>query len=151
TVGNGTLSAFTLGSLPGAFTGYISNNTTASSIDLVVTNGPIPPPASKAVVWDGEVSGDWDTATTNWVNSGNLTNYSNVTATGLGDTVTFDDTLLGTTNVNLTQTLSPGSILVNAATNYFFTGPGKISGAIGLTKQNTGTLTFANIAPNDFS
>lgn len=154
TTPSGDLTTFTLGTLPPAspvFQGYISNDVTDLRIDLVITNGPIPPPASKAVVWDGEVSGDWDTTTTNWTSAGNLTNYNNVTASGFGDTVTFDDSLLGTTNVNLTQTLSPGSITVSATTNYFFTGSGKISGAIGLTKNGSGTLTFANSTVNDFS
>jgi fibronectin-binding autotransporter adhesin len=151
----GDLTAFTLGSLPASspvFQGYISNNTTQSRIDLVITNGPVPPPASKALTWDGEVSGDWDTATLNWTTAGAPTNYNNVTASGFGDTVTFDDTLLGTTNINLTTTLSPGSITVNnTLSNYFFTGSGKISGAISLTKQGPGTLTIANTGSNDFS
>jgi fibronectin-binding autotransporter adhesin len=148
---DGIMTLLGVSSLPGTYSGYVSNSATGKIVWLVITNGPTPPPASKAVVWDGEVSGAWDTTTTNWTSGGILTNYNNVTATTFGDTVTFDDTLLGTTNVNLTQTLSPGSILVNAATNYYFTGSGKISGAISLTKQNTGTLTFANTAANDFS
>src|SRR6185369_8820693 len=97
TTGSGDLNTFVLGTLPAgspAFQGYISNNVTASSIDLVVTNGPTPPPATKSVAWDGEVSGDWDTTTTNWTTGGNLTNYNNVTVSGTGDNVTFNDSLL---------------------------------------------------------
>ena len=148
----GDLTTFALGTLPGTFLGYISNNTTAGSIDIVVTSGPTPPPAAKAVAWDGEVSGDWDTTTTNWVNSGNLTNYNNVTLSNTGDNVTFSDSLLGTTNVNLTTVLSPSSLAVNnSASNYVFTGTGKISGTTSLAKQGSGSVVVANSGVNDFT
>ncbi len=155
TTPSGDLSTFVLGSLPAAnpsFQGYISNNVTASSIDLVILTGPAPPPAAKPVVWDGEVSGDWDTTTTNWVNSGVLTNYNNLTLANTGDPVTFNDSLLGTTNVNLTQTLSPVSITVNnSSSNYLFTGIGKLSGATGIAKQGFGSLVIANSGVNDYT
>ena len=152
TTGSGDLTTFALGTLPSTFQGYISNNVTSSSIDLVVTNGPTPPPAAKAVTWDGEVSGNWDTTTTNWANSGNLTNYNDVTLSNTGDNVTFDDTLLGTTNINLTQALSPTSLTVNnTASNYLFTGVGKLSGTTSLAKSGTGLLVIANNGVNDFT
>jgi fibronectin-binding autotransporter adhesin len=155
TAAAGDLSTFTLGSLPVAnpvYQGYLSNNVTASSIDVVITNGPTPPPAAKPVVWDGQVSGNWDTTTTNWTTAGLLTNYVNLTIANSGDPVTFNDTLLGTTNVNLTQTLSPASVTVNnTLSNYLFTGSGKLSGTAALTKSGSGSLTFANTSPNDFT
>jgi autotransporter-associated beta strand protein len=148
----GDLTTFGLGTLPSTFQGYISNNVTASSIDLVLTNGPTPPPAAKPVVWDGEVSGDWDTTTANWSNSGNLTNYNNLTIANGGDPVTFNDTLLGTTNVNLTQTLSPVSVTINnTLSNYVFTGSGKISGGASVSKSGSGSATMANSSGSDFT
>ncbi len=154
TTGSGDLTTFVLGSLPAAnppFVGVIVNDTADSRIDVLITSGPTPPPPTKTVVWDGEVSGAWDTTTTNWTTGGVLTNYNAVTASGLGDNAIFDDTLLGTTNVNLTAALTPNTLTVNSATNYYFTGSGKITGSIGLTKNGTGTLTFANSTANDFS
>jgi autotransporter-associated beta strand protein len=130
---------FVLGTMPGTYQGYLSNNT--SSVDLVVTNS-----LSKSDTWNGNVNGNWDTTTLNWRSSGNAVNYLQ------GDNVTFDDTLTGTTSVNLTMALLPGAIGVNNSTkNYVFSGSGKLSGAAVLTKQGTGSLTLAETGGDDFS
>src|SRR5581483_11386392 len=55
---------FSLGTLPPLCVGSLSNDTANSSIDLVLTSGPL------GLTWDGAVSGDWDTTTTNWVAAG---------------------------------------------------------------------------------
>ncbi len=135
-----------LGSLPAgspAFQGYLANSGT--SIDLVVTNGPIP---AKALSWDGSASGLWNTGAANW-----KTNLANpALAYSQGDFVTFNDNLTGNTNVDLTTTLLPGGItFTNSLTNYLFTGTGKLSGPVNLIKQGSGTLILANGGTNDFS
>ena len=157
---SGDLTTFVLGSLPAAspaYQGYITNDG-VSQVYLVLTNGLIgtPPPAPKTDVWNGIVSsvsnGNWDTSTTNWTSSGVTTNYVNVTTTGAGDSVTFDDTLTGTPNVNLTTTLMPGSLVFNnSQANYTFAGSGKITGTVGLVMQGSASVTLADTGGDDFS
>ncbi len=130
---------FVLGTLPGTYQGYLSNNAAALSIDVVITNSQV-----KTDVWRGNVSGDWDTTTLNWF-SGSPINYQQ------GDFVTFDNTLTGTANVNLTTTLLPTAIGVNSVVNYSFSGAGKLSGTASLTKQGTGTLTLAESGADNFT
>jgi autotransporter-associated beta strand protein len=135
-----------LGTLPvvsPAYTGYLSNNTAAASIDLVITGGPTP---SRSLTWNGTPTGDWNTTTANWLVSGSPTSYNQ------NDAVLFDDTAAGTTTVNLATTLLPLTLTVsNLTKNYSFVGSGRLSGTPGLVKQGAGTLTFANSGTNDFS
>ncbi|HEV2329989.1 MAG TPA: autotransporter-associated beta strand repeat-containing protein, partial [Verrucomicrobiae bacterium] len=90
---------------------------------------------ARAWVGDGTLNA-WDYTTTNWLNSGVLSVYSN------GDLVTFDDSGSGTPAIDLTSALQPASVWVNAAQNYTFAGVGQIAGATALVKTNTGTLTL---------
>jgi len=98
--------------------------------------------ASPSLKWSGSVNGNWDTNTANW-QGGSI--YSQ------GDFVRFDDTLMGTPNVNLTTALSPGGIIVisNTAANYTFSGSGSLAGSAALVKQGPGTLTLGTL--NSFS
>jgi autotransporter-associated beta strand protein len=131
---------FVLGSLPGTYQGYLSNNTAGFSIDLVITNSQV-----KTDTWRGNVSGNWDTSTLNWF-SGGAVNYQQ------GDLVVFDDTLTGTANVNLTTTLLPQAISVNNSVfNYTFSGAGKLSGTSSISKSGTGTLTLSETGGDDFT
>ena len=158
-VPSGDLTTFVLGTVPTggnrAFVGYITNDTSLGSfIDLVFTTGPTnpPPPTQESITWKGAPNGNWDTNTLNWVTGGVSTNYHNVTTVGPGDLGTFDDTLTGTANVNVTTNLSPGSITVNnSLSNYLFSGTGKISGFTGISKQGTATLTLAESGGDSFA
>ena len=137
---------FALGTLPAgspAYQGYISNNVNADSVDLVLTNGPMP---SGVDVWNGSVSSNWDLTTLNWDNSGAPTVFHP------GDAVQFDDTAPGQTNINLTTTLMPGALVVsNSVLPYMFSGPGSLTGVVALEKYGTSSLLFANTNANTFS
>jgi len=56
-IGGGSIS---IGTLPGTFQGYITNDTTVNTVFLVVTNGPA---TSKLDQWVGNLSTTWDTST----------------------------------------------------------------------------------------
>ena len=137
---------FTLGPLPFAnpvqYQGYLTNDASLNCICLVLTTGPWQP---GPVTWVGNVSGDWDFITTNWLNGSTPYQYAD------GITAQFDDSA-ATGNVNLTTALSPAGVTVsNSSLAYTFSGPGALSGGGSLTKQGNGTLTFANSGNNDFS
>src|SRR5262249_36999579 len=127
----------------------LNDDTTTGIVTVTILS------ADSAVKWNGGVSGNWDinnNGNTVWqtVPSANTTYY--IEAGSGSDVVLFNDTLTGTSNVTLTATLAPQAITVsNSSANYLFTGPGKLTGTTGLTKQGTGTLTIANSGNNDFS
>jgi phospholipase C len=140
--GGGT---FVAGSLP-AGTSYITNNTGASAIQLVV-----PPDSSSIVRWSGALNTAWNTnvlsAPKNWVlDADGVTqvDYKN------SFVVRFDDTAAGLTANIDTANISPNSVTVNNATkNLTITGAFGLSGASGLTKQGPGTLTLSS--PNMYT
>lgn len=131
---------FTLTGLPGAYTGSLVDNSVEGTVDLVITDGPVP----QVISWNGDLNGNWDKTTKNWKAGAASTNFND------GDFATFDDTAAGTKTVNLVGELIPGSLTVNSAATYTFGGSGGISGLTGLTKQGSGTLIFANSGVNDF-
>lgn len=152
----GDLNTFALGTLPAAspaFQGYITNDG-VGQIYLQLNNGPIgtPPQPPKDDVWSGKQNGNWDTTTVNWTSANAPALYNNVTTSGAGDTVTFDDTLIGTTNVILNSTLQPGSVtLNNTASNYVFSGTGKLSGATAITMNGGGKVTLRETGGDNYS
>ena len=140
------LNTFTLGTMPSAgtpYVAYILNNTANSSIDLVITAGPITYP----LLWSGGTSGDWDTTSSNWRSNG----FSGKFSQGY-PVVRFDDTLTAHSTINLTTALTNGTLTVsNLVNNYTFTGPGTLSGAGSLTKQGAASLTLAESGGDDFT
>lgn len=98
-----------------------------------------------SAAWSGAVNGDWDTNTLNWTSSGSPTNFM----PGYG--VTFDESLVGNSTVNLTASFTTAGVTVsNNATDYTFTGSGNITGQ-SLTKTGSGKLTIDNSTDNGFS
>ena len=137
-IGGGTLE---LGTLPGGFSGYISNDL-VNTIWLVVTNGPF---IAKTDQWGGGVNNLWDTSTLNWTNAGIAVNYNE------GDFVVFDDAASANT-VNLTGTRLPTSLLVsNNILNYTFLGAGSLGGPLTLVKDGSASLTLTETGGDNFS
>ena len=119
-------SGFKLGPLPSRVSGYLSNNTQNSSIDLVITS--VDSPKWNGIA-NGSPNGNWDINTTaDWLTISGLKPTTYVQIAVPGDAVVFDDSAAGTTTVNLTTTLSPAGIAVNnTGKNYTFTGSGGLS------------------------
>lgn len=128
---------FSAGTLPALVSGYISNDTANSSIDLVVTTGP------GALTWNGSVNGNWDSSTANW--TGGTGVYSD------GEFVQFLDGATAN-NVNLTTTLSPGGVTVsNNTLSYTYSGSGNLSGPGSLVKEGTNVLVFDDSGSNNYT
>ncbi|MEI9960424.1 MAG: autotransporter-associated beta strand repeat-containing protein [Limisphaerales bacterium] len=107
-------------------------------LTLVLTSG------SSTLTWNGNINGNWDTTTLNWL-AGSSTAYAN------GQFVRFLDGA-NTGSVNLTTTLSPASVTVsNSALAYTFNGSGSIGGSGGLIKSGPGKLVIDNDGANNFS
>jgi fibronectin-binding autotransporter adhesin len=143
TIGGEGYAAFKLGPLPIGVSGVLSNDTVNGIIVLHL--GQVP----AMLTWYGDKSANWDTSTLNWAFGTAAYDQTG----GVGDIVTFDDTLEPTllnTNVVLTTTLVPTILQVNNSTyEYVFSGSGKLSGIGMLTKGGTAALTL--LTASDYS
>jgi fibronectin-binding autotransporter adhesin len=142
---------------PGSFTvtvpaSYSAGAVTVDTVNKLVTVTVTPPAAASSLVWVGATNSvlvsNWDTTTKNWLDAATLTipqAYANP------DSVQFDDNASNGT-VTLMTTVTPfGVIVINNTLNYLFNGSGKISGAFGLNKQGSASLTLAETGGDDFS
>lgn len=150
-IGGTGFSAFQLTKIPARITANLVDDIANSRVLLNVTAFDIPK-------WTGEISAIWDsndgtgTGTANWKEliSGSSTRYLQTTAAT--DSVRFDDSAPGSTQLQLEGSLTPASILVdNTTKDYSFNGTGSIAGDTSLTKKGTGKLTFLNSTANTFS
>jgi autotransporter-associated beta strand protein len=137
TVGSGDINNFQLiGSAGSGLQATLA--VTATGVDLVVSQS-----GGAARVWVGDGSTNaWDLTSTNWLNAGVPDTFAN------GTFVTFDDSSTNWT-VNLPGSVQPAAVTVNAASDYIFQGPGKITGTVAFTKTNSGTLTL--LTANDYN
>ncbi len=87
------------------------------------------------LIWNGsEGQMTWNTTDKNWLQGGASVVYTN------DRSVVFRDT--GSGEVTLAGELKPASVLVEAENEYTFSGTGKLSGDMTLTKSGCGTLTI---------
>jgi autotransporter-associated beta strand protein len=131
---------FVKGSLPGGVQGTLTTNGTL--LALVVTSAGAPR-------WEGDVTDSWDLGSNlDWFDLGTLT----PTIFRNQEPVVFDDNASNST-VNLTATVSPGSITFNNnVLPYAIVGSGTISGlTTGLTLNGTNTVAILNTGGNNFS
>jgi autotransporter-associated beta strand protein len=130
--GYGTISGsgnLTLGAVPLGTIGHLVTNVPNKTIDLVVTSIAL-------TTWTGAISGNWDTATTNWIVAGTPLAYAQFA------NVLFNDSA-SNASVNLTTTLTPSTMVVsNNALNYTFSGSGTLGGNMTLVKDGTNTVTL---------
>ena len=144
---NGTYNLITYaGPLGGSFgnlslaNNYVTGGGNTYYAALVNNTGSVDLTTTSSLIWNGNIGGTiWDsglTANTNWKSAAtnNLSFFSTMVAN-------FDDTATGFT-VNLPGTVSPSSIVVNAANDYLFQGAGAISGTTGIIKSGAGALSI---------
>ena len=154
TVGSGS------GSLGGTTTGVILTGTDSVTISgvtysaadtMTLTATPtagmtgLTPVTSGNIVFTQNLN--WGSGDADWTAAGA---WYDINAAGAatflsGDTVTLEDTHSGSSPITITlnSSVSPGSVTMNATKDYTISGSGGIGGSIGLTKQNTGTLTLS--------
>lgn len=149
-LGSGTYRLIDYGTLVGnvaslqlvGVSGRLTNNTAAGAIDLVLESTGRDP---ASLVWAGDGSGNlWDIGVTdNWLNQGARDQFFP------NDTVTFNNSGSATPSIQLVGDLTPLAILVDATADYTFAGSGRLVGATGLTKTNTGVLAIETV--NEFT
>ena len=138
-IGGGSIS---IGTLPGTFQGYVTNDTTVNTVFLVVTNGPV---TSKLDQWVGNINSTWDTSTLNWLSSSAPAAYTE------NDSVAFDDSAT-TGTVNYSTTHTPLSMAFNNnSLNYTLGGSGKISGPSSLVQSGGGSVALSASGGDNFS
>jgi autotransporter-associated beta strand protein len=95
--------------------------------------------ATTALAWSAApATFNWNTTDLNW------TGGTGVYIDPGSSAVTFDETGNATSPINLVGTLQPFSVVVNSDTkNYTFSGSGNISGATGIAKSGSSTLTVS--------
>ena len=92
------------------------------------------------LTWKGDGSANvWDSAANNWLRNAAATTFLS------GDRVAFDDSGSKTPAVNVTATVAPATVDVDASGNYTFGGTGAITATGTLTKRGTGTLSVKNV------
>ena len=138
-----------VGTMNPLLTGVTINDDTVNKV-VTLTIGGV---AEQALVWTGAVSANWDANNApnlSWKGSAlGLPAYYQQNAYGAND-VLFNDDATGSTNLSVLGTLTPQSVAANNnAKDYTLGGSGKISGATGLTKDGSATLTIATT--NDYS
>ncbi len=147
----GTYTLIQYGSLTGSFANLtppvspnprfnfaLNNNTSAKTVELIVTGLPA------ALVWKGDGSFN------GWDNAGVYQNWTNPASASLdffydSDNVTFNDTGSASPAIYLTTVNSPGILVVNATQDYDFIGSGGIAGAATLIKRGSGTLILETV------
>ena len=132
--------SYTPGTLPPRMTGYVTNNASASAVQLVVLTADEPR-------WSGALNSEWSvnplTVPKNWV-----LQSDGITPTDFmpNDNVLFDDTCSNTTVDVSVANVTPGTLTFNnSASNYVVTGSQAIAGPTSLLKRGTGSVTLANV------
>jgi autotransporter-associated beta strand protein len=122
-----------------------SSYTNAVGIAISAVPPPSPPPS---LVWMGDGSANvWTNGgPLNWLGADSLPR-----AFANGASVTFNNSGSATPAVNLTTSVAPAAVAVNASQNYTLTGVGALTGTMALTKSGPGRLTLANSGGNNFT
>ena len=142
TITNGIYTLLTYASKSGSGTlTFLNGSLTNGNLALTIgtTSVTLNVSANTAVgtnlTWKGNVSGQWDKTTTNWVNGISTMAYSD------GNNVTFDDTAAGNFAIS-GGAVTPGSVTFNDSVQNYSVSAG-IAGSGLVSKYGLGTLTLS--------
>ncbi len=123
--------------LPPRVVGALVDNTSATQVELNIT-------AVDFIKWNGNVSAAWDINTTsNWKQNSDNAATTYLQPDSIGDTVVFDDSATGNTNVVLNTLANPNQVTFdNNTQNYSISGTGSLGGFGGIIKNGTGNATI---------
>ena len=130
----GDANQFVMGTIAGVGGRQSAAIGTSGNILQLTITGALP-------IWKGTASTNWSTnaADKPWDVNGLDGEFVD------GDVVRFDDTALGSTNVNVVGTVAPSlATFDNSALNYTLSGAGSVGGTGSLVKNGAGSLTISN-------
>ena len=122
-------------------TNVIGVTTYTDSSAVVTLDVFVPPTLAWLDLSSGAASADWDITSLNWTNTAG----GGPLAFSPSDAVIFDSRGSGSPSVNLSQSVNPSKLTVNATTDYLLTSfgaNGSLTGQGSIVKQNSGKLTF---------
>ena len=118
--------------------GYLPSTEVDYYLGVGMATPPMPPIMDVKRVWKGSSSNNvWNASASNWSTNDLASSYVS------GDSVMFDLTGYSTAPVQLTGSLTPGFVVVNAPNDYTFSGSGSIDGTTSLLKSGKSTLALA--------
>ena len=124
--------------------GYVQSSYTDYYLGHNMTVAPPPPMSDARLVWrGGPGSTVWDAGITqSWTDANSNASFTS------GDTVLFDLSGNASTSVELTGTLSPGSVTVCSPHDFSIDGSsGSLSGSMPLVKSGRGSVTISGTHP----
>jgi len=119
---------------------YVIASTGVGGTGVNSTEVTATPAGTTTLTWAGNVNSNWDTSTTNWLNSSSSVAFANGTSDILNDSAS-------NYTVTISAAVAPGAVLFNNSTNtYTVTGAANWSGSSSLSKLGTGTLNISGAA-----
>jgi autotransporter-associated beta strand protein len=118
--------------------GYYVVLTNGCNVTLASATNSLTIAAPANIIWQGNVSSNWDLFTPNFVNNSTPVAFHN------GDNVLLDDTAVAPVLSIADKYITPSSVTNSSGLTYIINGPGVIQGAGALVMNGGGTMSINN-------